>query len=146
MTRGIGGAAVLGGETTGRRVGVRGALSTALGGEGKRRGRPGRCRGRAARRGHGEGRGWPEVGGEADRWGPLVGERERERGGGTGPRGPEGEAGRAGERKKGVKRGGPAVEKIRKGGRGVGRGAGLKGGREREGLVFFLFKQIFKPS
>jgi hypothetical protein len=58
---GLGGAAVLGGETTGRPVGVRGALSTALGRERKGRGRPGRRRGRAAWRGHGEGRGRPEV-------------------------------------------------------------------------------------
>jgi hypothetical protein len=40
-----------------------------------------------------------EVSGEADRWVPPVGERERGRGGGTGPRGPKGKAGRAGEKK-----------------------------------------------
>jgi hypothetical protein len=49
--------------------------------------------------------------------------------------------------RKGVKRGGPAVEKIRKGGRGVGCGVGLKGGREREGLVFSnKFSNLFKSN
>jgi hypothetical protein len=67
MTRGLGGAAISGGGMAGRHVGVRGALSTALGGERKGRGRLGRHRGRAARRDHGEGRGRPKVGGEADR-------------------------------------------------------------------------------
>jgi hypothetical protein len=93
----------------GRHVGVRGSLSTPLGGEGKGFRRPRRRRGWAARCDHGEGRGRPEVGGEADRWGPLVGERRREEAG-LGRMGRKGKRAAREKERKGVKRGGPAVE------------------------------------
>jgi hypothetical protein len=42
-------------------------------------GKSGGCRGGAVHGSHGGGRGWWEVGGEADRWAPVVSERERKR-------------------------------------------------------------------
>jgi hypothetical protein len=86
-----------------------------------------------ARAGEAEGRGRREVREEADGWAPSVGERERERGGRTGPRGLKGKAGRAGKKKErgGEKRGGPWAER----------------GKERGSVCFFqiLLNNFSKP-